>query len=253
MGEARKTVLITGGAKRLGRAVALNLGQAGFDVVVHYNHSKADAAATVASLQALGVRAALLNADLSLEEDAQHLIGRAMSLLGPFTALVNNASIFENDTIATMTRASWDKHIETNLRAPLVLAQRFAELLPKDAQGAIVNLLDQRMLKPTPQYLSYGASKAGLHWLTVTLAQALAPRIRVNAVAPGPTLKNERQSDAHFQHQQETTILKRGSTPDDVAAATRYLLEAPAVTGQTIAVDGGQHLVWRTADQSAPE
>jgi NAD(P)-dependent dehydrogenase (short-subunit alcohol dehydrogenase family) len=169
------------------------------------------------------------------------------------TALVNNASVFESDTIHTMTRASWDKHIETNLRAPLVLAQAFAEQLPEGAEGGIVNLLDQRMLKPTPQFLSYGVSKAGLHWLTVTLAQALAPRIRVNAVAPGPTLKNERQSEAHFKRQQMSTILGRGATPDDVATATRYLLEASAVTGQMIAVDGGQHLVWRTADVSGGE
>ena len=188
--------------------------------------------------------------DLSMEDDAQRLVSRAGDAVGPLTALVNNASIFEIDTIATMTRASWDKHMETNLRAPLVLCQNFAEQLPDGAEGAIVNLLDQRMLKPTPQFLSYGVSKAGLHWLTVTLAQALAPRIRVNAVAPGPTLKNDRQSEAHFKRQQESTILGRGATPQDVAAATRYLLEARAVTGQMIAVDGGQHLVWRTADVS---
>jgi NAD(P)-dependent dehydrogenase (short-subunit alcohol dehydrogenase family) len=164
------------------------------------------------------------------------------------TALVNNASVFESDTLANMTRESWDKHIETNLRAPLVLAQNFAEQLPETAEGAIVNLLDQRLLKPTPQFLSYGVSKAGLHWLTVTLAQSLGPRIRVNAVAPGPTLRNARQSEAHFKRQQASTILGRGALPEDVAAATQYLLEARAVTGQMIAVDGGQHLVWRTPD-----
>lgn len=249
----RKTVLVTGAAQRLGRAIALHLGKAGWDVAIHYNSSEAAAAETVANLHEMGLRAALVNADLSLEGDAQRLIARATTLLGPFTALVNNASVFENDTIATMTRQSWDKHIETNLRAPLVLAQNFAEQLPKDSDGCIVNLLDQRMLKPTPEYLSYSVSKAGLHWLTVTLAQALAPRIRVNAVAPGPTLRNERQSEAHFKHQQETTILGRGSSPGDIAAATRYLLEADAVTGQTIAVDGGQHLNWRTDDQGVNE
>jgi NAD(P)-dependent dehydrogenase (short-subunit alcohol dehydrogenase family) len=248
-----KTVLVTGAAKRIGRAIALHLGQAGYDVAVHYNHSEADAAETVARLHEMGVRAAALNADLSLEGDAQHLLSRASTLLGPFTALVNNASVFADDGIATMTRASWDKHIETNLRAPMVLAQNFAGQLPPGADGAIVNILDQRLLKPTPRYLSYGVSKAGLHWLTVTLAQALAPRIRVNAVAPGPTIRNERQSEAHFKRQQETTVLGRGSTPDEVAAATRYLIEASAVTGQTIAVDGGQHLVWKTEDQSVIE
>ena len=153
------------------------------------------------------------------------------------------ASVFESDMIHTMTRESWDRHIETNLRAPLVLSQNFAEQLPDGHEGAIVNLLDQRVLKPTPQFLSYSVSKAGLHWLTGTLAQALAPRIRVNAVAPGPTLRNARQSEAHFRHQQAATILKRGAAPEDVAAATQYLLEARSVTGQVIAVDAGQHLV----------
>jgi NAD(P)-dependent dehydrogenase (short-subunit alcohol dehydrogenase family) len=253
MANAAKTVLVTGAAKRLGRAIALDLGAHGWAVAVHYNSSQADAEETVAALHEKGVHAAAINADLSMEDDAQRLIGRAREAVGPLTALVNNASVFENDAIHTMTRASWDKHIETNLRAPLVLAQLFAEQLPDGAEGGIVNLLDQRMLKPTPQFLSYGVSKAGLHWLTVTLAQALAPRIRVNAVAPGPTLKNERQSEAHFKRQQMSTILGRGARPEDVATATRYLLEASAVTGQTIAVDGGQHLVWRTADVSGGE
>jgi NAD(P)-dependent dehydrogenase (short-subunit alcohol dehydrogenase family) len=183
-----------------------------------------------------------------LEDDTQRLVARANQAVGPLTALVNNASVFESDTLSTMTRESWDKHIETNLRAPLVLSQNFAEQLPTTAEGAIVNLLDQRLLKPTPQFLSYGVSKAGLHWLTVTLAQSLGPRIRVNAVAPGPTLRNTRQSEAHFKRQQASTILGRGALPEDVAAATQYLLEARAVTGQMIAVDGGQHLVWRTPD-----
>jgi NAD(P)-dependent dehydrogenase (short-subunit alcohol dehydrogenase family) len=152
-----------------------------------------------------------------------------------------------------MTRETWDRHIETNLRAPLVLAQGFAQQLPDGAEGAIVNLLDQRLLKPTPQFLSYSASKAGLAWLTVTLAQALAPRIRVNAVAPGPTLRNARQSEVDFHRQTEATVLGRGATPEDVAAAVLYLLGASALTGQTIAVDGGQHLIWQTPDVTKTE
>jgi NAD(P)-dependent dehydrogenase (short-subunit alcohol dehydrogenase family) len=248
MTPAIRTVLITGGAKRLGRAIALHLGAAGWSVAVHYNVSQGDAEETVAALHGLGVHAAALNADLSMEEDSQRLIARANKAVGPLTALVNNASVFEGDMLPTMTRESWDKHMETNLRAPIVLAQNFAEQLPEGAEGSIVNLLDQRLLKPTPQFLSYGVSKAGLHWLTVTLAQALAPRIRVNAVAPGPTLRNARQSEAHFKKQQASTILGRGATPEDVAAAAHYLIEARAVTGQMIAVDGGQHLAWRTAD-----
>jgi NAD(P)-dependent dehydrogenase (short-subunit alcohol dehydrogenase family) len=247
----KKSVLVTGAAKRIGRAIALALGEAGHAVAVHYNSSQADAEDTVAMLHERHVHAAALNADLTMEDDVQRLIERAREEVGPLTALVNNASLFENDAIHTATRASWDAHLETNLRAPFVLSQLFAEQLPEGAEGAIVNLLDQRLLKPTPQFLSYGVSKAGLAWLTVTLAQSLAPRIRVNAVAPGPTIRNARQSEAHFRRQVEATILKRGASPDDVADAVRYLIEARAVTGQTLAVDGGQHLIWRTADAGA--
>ncbi len=253
MADVSKTVLITGGAKRLGRAIALALADAGWSVAVHYNSSEAEAEETVADLHARHVHAMAINADLANEEHTQRLIERACEDMGPLTALVNNASVFENDRIATITRASWDKHIETNLRAPLVLAQHFAQQLPTGAEGAIVNLLDQRLLKPTPQFLSYSTSKAGLAWLTVTLAQALAPRIRVNAVAPGPTLRNARQSEADFRRQIEATLLGRGATPEDIAAAVRYLLEAHAVTGQIIAVDGGQHLNWQTPDVTKTE
>jgi NAD(P)-dependent dehydrogenase (short-subunit alcohol dehydrogenase family) len=248
MQPSKKSVLVTGAAKRLGRAIALDLGAHGWSVAVHYNASEADADEVVAELHRNGVHAVALNADLSMEDDTQRLVERAHEAVGPLTALVNNASVFEDDTISTLTRASWDKHIEVNLRAPLVLSQAFAEQRPAGADGAIVNLLDQRLLKPTPQFLSYGVSKAGLHWLTPTLAQALAPRVRVNAVAPGPTLRNSRQSEAHFQRQVTSTILGRGGSPADVAGAVRYLLDAPAVTGQMIAVDGGQHLIWRTPD-----
>jgi NAD(P)-dependent dehydrogenase (short-subunit alcohol dehydrogenase family) len=248
MQKPTKSVLVTGAAKRLGRAIALDLADHGWSVAVHYNGSEAEAEETVRALHKRGVHAAALNADLSMEDDSQRLIDRAHEAVGPLTALINNASVFEKDTIHTMTRASWDKHMEVNLRAPLVLSQLFSEQLPQDAEGAIVNITDQRLFKPTPQFLSYGVSKAGLHWLTVTLAQALAPRIRVNAVAPGPTLRNTRQSEAHFNRQVTSTILGRGAAPADIAAATRYLLDAHAVTGQTLVVDGGQHLIWRTAD-----
>ena len=248
MKPAKKSVLVTGAAKRLGRAIALHLADSGWAVAVHYTNSQAEAEETVAALHLKGVHAAAINADLTLEDDTERLIARARAAVGPLTALVNNASVFENDTIATMTRASWDKHIEANLRAPLVLSRDFAEQMPEGQEGSIVNLLDQRLLKPNPQFLSYGVSRAGLHWLTITLAQAMGPRIRVNGVAPGPTLRNERQSEAHFKRQWESTILGRGATPDDVARAVGYLIEARAVTGQMIAVDGGQHLIWKTAD-----
>jgi NAD(P)-dependent dehydrogenase (short-subunit alcohol dehydrogenase family) len=253
MKPAKRSVLVTGAAKRLGRAIALHLADAGWAVAVHYNTSQADAEETVAALHEKGAHAAAINADLTMEDDTERLVDRAKEAVGPLTALVNNASVFENDTLATMTRESWDKHIEANLRAPLVLSRNFAEQLPDSQEGAIVNLLDQRLLKPTPQFLSYGVSRAGLHWLTITLAQALAPRIRVNGVAPGPTLRNERQSEAHFRRQQESTILGRGADPADVAKAVLYLMEARAVTGQMIAVDGGQHLIWKTADVSGEQ
>lgn len=253
MNKPKKSVLVTGAAKRLGRAIALHLAETGWAVAVHYNNSSAEAEETVAALLKKGVHAAAINADLTKEADTERLVARAREAVGPLTALVNNASVFENDTIATMTRQSWDKHMEANLRAPLVLSRDFAAQLAEGQEGAIVNLLDQRLLKPTPQFLSYGVSRAGLHWLTVTLAQALGPRIRVNGVAPGPTLRNERQSEAHFKRQQESTILGRGAMPEDVARAVGYLIEARAVTGQMIAVDGGQHLIWKTADVGAEQ
>jgi len=251
MADSGKTVLVTGAAKRIGRTIALALADSGWSVAVHCNTSAREAAETAAAIRAKGVRASVVAADLTREEEAANLIARAADAMGPITALVNNASVFENDTIETASRASWDRHMEVNLRAPFVLAQAFARALPVDGDGAIVNIVDQRLFKPTPNFMSYSVSRAGLGWLTFTLAQALAPRIRVNAVAPGPTLANARQSAAHFRSQSRATILGRGSTPADVAAATLYLLGAPAVTGQILAVDGGQHLVWRTADAIA--
>jgi NAD(P)-dependent dehydrogenase (short-subunit alcohol dehydrogenase family) len=251
--EQQKAVLVTGAAVRLGRAIALALAGAGWSVAVHYRASAGEAEEAAKMIRAKGVRAATLKADLAKEGEVQTLVGRAREALGPLTALVNNASVFENDDVRSMTRGSWDKHIETNLRAPLVLAQSFARDLPAESDGAIVNLLDQRLFKPTPQFLSYSASKAGLHWLTTTLAQGLAPRIRVNAVAPGPTLRSARQSEADFRRQTEGTLLRRGPTPEDIAAAVRYLLEARNVTGQTLVVDGGQHLTWQTHDTTRTE
>ncbi|HUO93781.1 MAG TPA: SDR family oxidoreductase [Rhizomicrobium sp.] len=246
-------VLVTGAAKRLGRAIALDLAKAGWDVAVHYNGSEKDAEATARDIRVLGRRAVVLKADVSKEAETRALIGRATAELGPLTALVNSASLFENDDWRTASRDSWDKHMEVNLRAPFVLAQEFAKALPKDRHGAIVNIVDQRVLKPTPQFITYSLSKAGLYWLNTTLAQALAPRIRVNAVGPGPTMINARQSQADFDRQREATVLGTGANPEDVCAAVRYLLSASVVTGQMIAVDGGQHLIWQTPDVSGTE
>lgn len=252
MGDA-KTVLVTGAAKRLGRAIALDLARHGWDIALHFGVSDNDARETATLVQAEGRRVALLKADLANEEETSALVGRAVAELGPHSALVNCASIFEPDDWASATRTSWDRHMDINLRAPFVLCQAFAHQLPANARGAIVNIVDQRVLKPTPQFLSYSTSKAGLWWLNTTLAQALAPRIRVNAVAPGPTVMNARQSEADFRRQREATVLGTGAEPQDVCDAVRYLLAAPAVTGQMIAVDGGQHLIWQTPDVSVEE
>jgi len=253
MTDAVKTVLVTGAAKRLGRAIALDLARHGWSVAIHYHSSEKEARATAADAATSGVKVALLQADLGRESEAASLIERAAKELGPLTGLVNSASLFENDDWYSVTRESWDKHMETNLRAPFALAQAFARQVPRDGGGAIVNIIDQRVLKPTPQFLSYSLSKAGLKWLTTTLAQALAPHVRVNAVGPGPTIINARQSQADFARQREATVLGRGAEPQDVCDAVRYLLEASAVTGQMIAVDGGQHLIWQTPDVGVRE
>ncbi|MDE1984978.1 MAG: SDR family oxidoreductase [Alphaproteobacteria bacterium] len=248
-----KTVLVTGAAKRLGRAIVLDLARHGWTIALHYHASEKEARATAADAATNGVKVALLKADLSRESETAALVERAAAEIGPLTALVNSASLFENDSWYSVTRESWDAHMETNLRAPFVLSQAFARQVPRDGHGAIVNIIDQRVLKPTPQFLSYSLSKAGLKWLTTTLAQALAPRVRVNAVGPGPTIINARQSQADFARQREATVLGRGAEPQDVCDGVRYLLEASAVTGQMIAVDGGQHLIWQTPDVGVKE
>jgi NAD(P)-dependent dehydrogenase (short-subunit alcohol dehydrogenase family) len=253
MTDAPKTALITGAAKRLGRAIALDLAAAGWDVAIHYKSSEADARAVAEAVRKAGRKAALLKADLAEDSETAELVTRATKELGPVTALINSASLFENDDWQSATRQSWDAHMQTNLRAPFVLAQEFARALPQEMRGAIVNVIDQRVLKPTPQFMTYSLSKAGLHWLTVTLAQALAPRIRVNAVGPGPVLRNERQSETDFARQRMATILGTGAEPEDICRAVRYLLEAQAVTGQMIAADGGQHLIWQTPDVRVKE
>jgi NAD(P)-dependent dehydrogenase (short-subunit alcohol dehydrogenase family) len=241
-------VLITGAAKRLGRAIALRLADAGFDVAIHYRGSKPEAESLAAEIAKMGRRTTLVDGDLSDEASVQTIVPRASAGLGGLTALVNCASVFEDDRIDTVTRASWDKHLNTNLRAPLVLAQAFAKQLPAGADGSIVNIIDQQVLNLTPQFLSYTVSKAGLWTLTQTLAQALAPRIRVNAVAPGPSLKAEKQSQANFDRHVKATLLQRPSAPADIAGAVHYLMTAPAVTGQLLVVDSGQHLGWSEAD-----
>jgi NAD(P)-dependent dehydrogenase (short-subunit alcohol dehydrogenase family) len=251
------TALVTGAGRRLGRAMALYLAKRGHDVAVHYATSAEEAEAVAGEIRALGRRAVTLSADLLDEAQVQALIPAATAALGPLTVLVNNASIFEYDRIDTATRESWDRHIESNLRAPYVLTQAFARQCPPAltdemgeplAQGLIVNMIDQRILKLTPEFSSYTIAKIGLWALTRTAAQGLAPHVRVNAIGPGPTLQGARQSASHFARQRAATVLGRGANPQDITAALGFFLDSPAVTGQFLAIDGGQHLAWQTPD-----
>ena len=246
--EQRGAALVTGAGRRIGRALALEAARAGFDVAVHYRTARDDAQAVAEEIAALGRRAVVLDAELADEDQTAALIGRAAQALSPVTLLVNSASTFEDDRLATATRDRWDAHLDANLRAPVLLAQAFAAALPADHDGQIVNIVDQRVLRPNPQFFSYSLSKAGLWWVTQTLAQDLAPRIRVNAIGPGPTLASVHQAPGEFEREAAGTPLERAVSPDDIAAALRYLIDARAVTGQMIAVDAGQHLGWRTPD-----
>jgi len=238
--------LVTGGSRRIGRAIVLALARLGHDVAIHHRDSKDDAETVAGEVRALGCRAAVVSADLNNEIQVRALVPAATAALGPLSVLINNASVFEDDRVGTLSRETWDRHLETNLRAPVVLAEAFAAQAPDGS--AIVNLLDQRVLKPDPRFVSYAISRNGLWWATRTLAQALAPRIRVNGVGPGPTLKSIHQSDADFAAEAAAVPLGHGSSPDQIAEAVLYLVQARSVTGQMIAVDGGQHLAWQTPD-----
>ncbi len=252
------TALVTGAGKRLGRAMALELARRGHDVAVHYATSRDEAEAVAAEIRGLGQNAVTVQADLLDEAQVQRLLPEAAGLLNaPITCLINNASIFEYDTIETATRDSWDRHVESNLRAPFVLTQAMAAQVPAPdkcdmgepvARGLVINMIDQRVRKLTPEFMTYTLAKMGLWAFTQTAAQALAPHIRVNAIGPGPTLQGHRQTETHFQRQREATVLGRGANPSDITAALAYFLDAPAVTGQLLCVDGGQHLGWQTPD-----
>lgn len=244
--------LVTGAGKRIGRAIALELAGEGYDVAVHYGTSRDAAADVVATIIGLGQRAVALTADLGQERESAALLAAATRALGPVTCLVNNASVFERDEALTATRTSWDAHLETNLRAPFVLMQEFARLLPAEQPGAVINILDERVWNLTPHFVSYTVSKAGLWTLTQMMALALAPRIRVNAVGPGPTLPSPRQSAEEFARQSASVPLRRGATPEEIAAAVRFIANAGAMTGQMIALDGGQHLAWAQAGMMPP-
>lgn len=251
------TALVTGAGGRLGRAMAVYLAERGHDVAVHFATSDQGAEETAQMVRDLGRRAVTFQADLLDEAATQDLLPQARAALGPITVLINNASIFEYDNITTATRRGWDRHMDSNLRAPFVLTQALAAQAPDAtldtagepvASGLVVNLIDQRVRKLTPEFMTYTLAKMGLWAFTQTAAQALAPTVRVNAIGPGPTLKGARQSQQHFTEQRAATILGRGAGATDICAALGYFLDAPAVTGQLLCVDGGQHLGWKTPD-----
>jgi NAD(P)-dependent dehydrogenase (short-subunit alcohol dehydrogenase family) len=252
--ELAKVALVTGAARRIGRVIAVDLARHGWVVVVHYNQSQDDARSVVHEITSQGGEAMILQADLRHEGETDRLVARAAKLAGPITCLVNNASVFENDSPETVTRESWDLHMEVNLRAPFVLIQGFVRGLPTGANGNVINILDQRVWNLTPFFTSYTVSKVALWTLTQTLAMALAPRVRVNAVGPGPTLASARQTPEQFRRQWSAMPLARPVDPTEICDAVRFILDAPSMTGQMIAVDAGQHLSWRRgAHQPAEE
>jgi NAD(P)-dependent dehydrogenase (short-subunit alcohol dehydrogenase family) len=240
--------LVTGGAKRIGRAIALRLAQEGYAVAIHCRRSRDEADDVKALIENGGGRAAIVEADLADQAAVSGLIDKAGAALGPVTLLVNNASLFEPDEVQSLDADLWERHFSTNLRAPAFLVRDFARQLPDGRDGAVVNIIDQRVWKLNPRFFSYTLAKAALLTATRTMAQALAPRIRVNAVGPGPTLTSSRQSPEDFSRQGEALPLRRHPTPEDIAEAVVFLARARSVTGQMLAVDGGQHLAWETPD-----
>jgi NAD(P)-dependent dehydrogenase (short-subunit alcohol dehydrogenase family) len=247
-----RVALVTGGAQRIGRALCLALAEDGYAVAVHHRASPGAAETLVELIRRKGGAAVALAADLADEEAVAALLPSVECELGPIGCLVNNAAVFTDDTVETATRESWDSHLAVNLRAPFVLIQNFASRLPAHASGVIVNLLDQRVWSLTPYFVSYTVAKAGLWALTQTMALALAPRIRVNGIGPGPTVPSPRQTAEQFTRQCDLMPLRRGTSPEEIAAAMRFVLTAPAMTGQMIALDGGQHLGWAQPQRQPP-
>lgn len=248
MGNTIKTALVTGAGKRIGRQIALDLAGAGWAVAVHYS-SSGDAAREVAEqIENGGGQAVAVKGDLADPCCPAKLVAETTAALGPLTLLVNNASLFERDVIKDMTAGGWDKHLDINLRGPVLLTQQFAGQLPDGQKGNVVNLIDQRVWRLTPDFFSYTISKSALWTATQTLAQALAPEIRVNAIGPGPALPSSRMSAAEFEKQCSLVPLEVGTDPVQISSALAFILSAPAMTGQMIALDGGQHLAWKTPD-----
>ena len=237
-----RTALITGAARRIGRAIALDLAQAGWAVAIHYRNSAAEAEALAEEICEGGGRARTFQGDLADRPALERLVANVGRELGPLTTLINNASEFLPDSIGNLDEKTWDVHMCINLKAPVFLSEAMAKQLPENAEGNIINITDQRVWNLTPEFFSYTISKAGLWTATRTLAQALAPRIRVNAIGPGPVLRSIHQTDDDFESEKQSTLLKRGPSAKEIAAAVRFILETPSLTGQMIALDGGQHL-----------
>ena len=249
--KALKSALVTGAGRRIGRAVALDLAAAGWTVAVHYNRSEAEARVVADEISANGGKAATVQADLAVEEEVAGLIDRATAEIGPLGCLVNNASVFEKDIPQTVTKESWETHMQVNLRAPFQLTQAFAATLPDGVEGNVINLIDQRVWNVTLYFTSYTVSKVALWGLTQNLALALAPAIRVNAIGPGPTLPSIHQTKEQFERQWLALPFKRQVLLEEICRAVRFLLDAPSITGQMIVLDGGQHLGWAPGKSEA--
>ena len=246
--QDQRVMVVTGAARRLGRAIARDFAGRGWVVALHVHHADAEALAAAREIKDAGGQADIFPTDLADPQAVDDLLPAIKRRLGTVTCLINNASVFNYDDIATVTSETWDRHFAVNVKAPVFLAKSLAAQLPTGLEGVVVNIIDQRVWKPTPHFLSYAGSKSALWAMTQTLAQALAPHVRVNAIGPGPMLRSVHQTDAAFAAQAAATPLQRATSPDEIAAAIRFILDAPAMTGQMIALDGGQHLAWQTPD-----
>ena len=236
--------IVTGGSKRIGKSIVKKLSFLGWKVIIHYNSNKNDALSLQKEIQKKGGAASIIKANLNSSKATEELISKSEKKFGKLTLLVNNASIFENDSVHSLTIDTWDIHNNVNTKAPLLLSQSFAKLLPKKEPGVIINIIDQRVFSPRPDFISYSSSKNSLFWLTKVLAQALSPKIRVCAIGPGPTLKGARQTDNDFKNQSQSVPLGNGSSPEDISQAIEFILNASSFTGQMITLDGGEHLDW---------
>ncbi len=250
-----RTALVTGASHRIGRRIALDLGEHGWQVCVHYHKSAKEAQAVVGQIEARGGKAIALQADLDHESETRRLVPEMTRKLGPPVLLVNNASTFEPDSLQSLADPAdgmWNYHrqMQINLAAPLILSEALVAGLPRDARGNIINMLDQKVWRLTPYFMSYTLAKSALWTATRTLAQALAPRVRVNAIGPGPVLPNERQTRQEFEDQCASLPLGHCATPEDIARTIRFIVDMPCMTGQMIALDGGRHLAWDTPDVS---